>query len=281
MSVQEGKSSVRKSKHVSVKTSLNNPYAPQWATLDGTDMHFILDALEGVMKQIGLKKIEFRRKKKKTHSGKKQDKEKCHDQNSNLQDENEKKELKSHGWTNLPIRQQLAIGINEVTRGLEKNELLLVLVCKSAKPAMITSHLILLSKSRAIPACQVPRLSESLAPLIGLTSVLALGFKKNTDAFAEVVKVLIPRIPSLNVPWLQQGTEQPLTNKDTDPVELPAAELTVAKPEESSPSHKRKREENSKPAPPNITLQALSVKKIVPNPNKRRKLPKTKKRLSK
>ncbi|XP_061443748.1 ribonuclease P protein subunit p38 [Rhineura floridana] len=279
MSIQSVKgSSGRKSKRMTAKTSLNNPYVLQWRTLDGADMHFILEALEEVMKRIGFKKIETRRRKK--PSGKKQEKE-HHAQTSKLQDENDTEDIKGHGWTDLHIRNQLAIGINEVTRGLEKNELLLVLVCKSAKPALLTSHFIPLSASRAVPAGQVPRLSENLAPILGLTSVLALGFKRNTDAFAEVAKVIIPRIPNLDVPWIQHGPEQLLAFDNTYSMDLQAVECTESNSEECAPNHKRKRTDTSKVASPSIALQALKVKKIVPNPKKQRKLPKTKKRISK
>ncbi|XP_034985464.2 ribonuclease P protein subunit p38 [Zootoca vivipara] len=282
MSLQATKgSSARKSKQMPVKTSLSNPYTLQWSPVDGADMHYILGALGDVMKQIGLEKVETRRRKKPS-SGKKQEKKECHGQTSRLQDENCPGDAKAHGWTDLQIRNQLAIGINEVTRALEKNELLLVLVCKSAKPAMLTSHLILLCASRATPAGQVPRLSESLAPVLGLTSVLALGFKKDTDTFAEVAKTIIPRIPHLDVPWIQHGTERLLATEDAHPANLQAVECAESDPEERSPNHKRKRAGGSRLVSPGCTaLQALKVKKIVPNPNKRRKLPKTKKRISK
>uniref|UniRef100_A0A8C5AGR1 Uncharacterized protein n=1 Tax=Gadus morhua TaxID=8049 RepID=A0A8C5AGR1_GADMO len=36
----------------------------------------------------------------------------------------------STGWTDMSARRQLAIGINEVTKALERNQLRLVLVCK-------------------------------------------------------------------------------------------------------------------------------------------------------
>ncbi|XP_077160829.1 ribonuclease P protein subunit p38 [Paroedura picta] len=280
MAAQGGKGSARKSKQISAKTSLNSPYALQWSLLDGTDMHFILEALEDVMKQVGLKKIEFRKKKKPSVS-KKQDKEHRQAGSSEAPEKNETEDVKACGWTDVSIRGQLAIGINEVTRALEKNELLLVLVCKSAKPAMITSHLILLSASRAVPACQVPRLSERLAPVLGLTSVLALGFKRSTDAFAKVAEAITPRIPSLGVPWLQHGTEPAPVSEDGPLKDLQAGERTQPEPGEVASSHKQKRPNSSQRPSPTMTLQALKVKKIIPNPNKRRKLPKTKKRISK
>uniref|UniRef100_A0A8D0C656 Ribonuclease P/MRP subunit p38 n=1 Tax=Salvator merianae TaxID=96440 RepID=A0A8D0C656_SALMN len=132
MSVNTKKGSARKSKHMPVKTSLNNPYALQWNTLDAADMHFILESLEEVLKQIGFKKIETRRKKK-PFSGKKQGKEQCQTHATKHRDADDAENVIAHGWTDVQVRKQLAIGINEVTRALEKNELLLVLVCKSAK----------------------------------------------------------------------------------------------------------------------------------------------------
>lgn len=274
MAAQEGKGSVRKSNKMIVKTSLNNPFALHWSPLEQADTRFILEALKEGMKEIGLRKVEARRKKM-PRSRKKHDQEEC------IQDKNETAETK-HGWTDQNIRNQLAIGINEVTKGLEKNELLLVLVCKSAKPIMMTSHLILLSASRDIPAGQVPRLSETIGPVLGLTSILALGFKRNTDAFAEVAKVIIPRIPSLDVPWIAQcKNERTQVSEGKALLDLESALPPESKAEECSPSLKRKRLDSGKLTSPNVTLQALAVKKIVPNPSKMRKLRKTKKRISK
>ncbi|KAG6934316.1 ribonuclease P/MRP subunit p38 [Chelydra serpentina] len=267
--------SVRKAKKITVKTSLNNPYDIKWNTLEGDDMHFILQTLEERIKHIGLKKVETRRRKKRSIA-KRQIKEKC-DASEHPKEKETDHIQQEQGWTDLNIRKQLAIGINEVTRSLEKNELLLVLVCKSAKPTMITIHLIQLSASRAVPAGQVPRLSESIAPMLGLTSVLALGFKKNSDTFTEVVEAIIPRIPSLDVPWIQHRSEQPMAEAYTDPLEIQDTELMEASVEEFSQSHKLKCTESNKLDSSNVTLQALRIKKLVPNPNKIRKPPKNKK----
>ncbi|XP_067418381.1 ribonuclease P protein subunit p38 isoform X2 [Emydura macquarii macquarii] len=273
--------SVRKAKKITVKTSLNNPYDIKWNTLEGDDMHFILQTLEERIKHIGLKKIETPRRKKRSTS-KRQIKEKCDSGCSEFPKEKETDHIQQkQGWTDLNIRKQLAIGINEVTRALEKHELVLVLVCKSAKPIMITMHLIQLSASRAIPAGQVPRLSESIAPILGLTSVLALGFKNNSDTFTEVVEAITPRIPKLDVPWIHHGTEQPMVQAYTNPLEIQDAELMETSIEQFSPSHKRKCTESNKLDSSNVTLQALRIKKLVPNPKKIRKPPKNKKAASK
>uniref|UniRef100_A0A8B9EBK3 Ribonuclease P/MRP subunit p38 n=1 Tax=Anser cygnoides TaxID=8845 RepID=A0A8B9EBK3_ANSCY len=209
--IQQGTASLRKAKKTTVKTCLDNPFDIQWKTIDGDSMHFILQTLEERIKQIGLKKVEAPRKKKRS-STKKQTERKCDakcDASSELPTEEETEgNRQAPGWTDISIRRQLAIGVNEVTKALEKNELLLLLVCKSAKPAMITSHLIQLSASQDTPAGQLPRLSETIAPLLGLTSVLALGFKRQSDKFTDVIEAIIPKIPALEVPWFQYRRER-------------------------------------------------------------------------
>ncbi|KAK0147858.1 Ribonuclease P protein subunit p38 [Merluccius polli] len=110
------------------------------------------------------------------------------------------------GWTDAAARRQLAVGVNEVTKALERDQLRLLLVCKSAKPKHMTDHLIALSVSRAVPACQVSRLSGIVSEPLRLKSVLALGFRRcrpaEEDRFAELVGDIIPRVPPLHVAWL-------------------------------------------------------------------------------
>ncbi|NWU80020.1 RPP38 protein, partial [Onychorhynchus coronatus] len=277
--IQQGTATLRKAKKTTVKTCLDNPFVFQWKTIDGKDMHFILQTLEERIKHIGLKKIESPRRKKRSLT-KKQMERKCDASTSELPKE---EETESHqqkpGWTDISIRRQLAIGVNEVTKALEKNELLLLLVCKSAKPAMITSHLIELSASRATPAGQVPRLSETVAPLLGLTSVLALGFKKQSDKFTETIEAIIPKIPALEVPWFQYRTEESVAYADTDSSENEEPDGLAEALGDELTSQKRKRTESNQPDLSNVILQPLKIKKLVPNPNKIKKPPRKKKKL--
>ncbi|XP_032018627.1 ribonuclease P protein subunit p38 [Hylobates moloch] len=271
-----GRGSVRKTRPVVVKTSLNNPYIIRWSALESEDMHFILQTLEDRLKAIGLQKIEDKKKKNKTPFLKKESREKCGiavDISENLKEKKTDAKQQVSGWTPAHVRKQLAIGVNEVTRALERSELLLVLVCKSVKPAMITSHLIQLSLSRTVPACQVPRLSERIAPVIGLKCVLALGFKKNTTDFVDEVRAIIPRVPSLSVPWLQDRIEDSGENLETEPLESQDRELVDTSFEDLS-KPKRKLADGRQAS---VTLQPLKIKKLIPNPNKIRKPPKSKK----
>ncbi|XP_077025449.1 ribonuclease P protein subunit p38 [Tamandua tetradactyla] len=276
-----GRGSVRKTRPLTVKTSLNNPYIISWSTLEREDMHFILQTLEDKFKCIGLQKIEDKKKKKNQPFFKRLSKEKFNTDVNISEDLKEKKtddNQQVSGWTPVHVRKQLAIGVNEVTRALERNELLLVLVCKSAKPAVITSHLIQLSLSRTVPACQVPRLSEKIAPAIGLKCVLALGFKRNTTDFVEELKAIIPRVPSLNVPWLQGRIEDAWEKLETESLERQDQEILETSFEDLS-KHKRKLGEGQQASA--VVLQPLKIKKLIPNPNKIRKPPKSKKSTSK
>ncbi|NXT19533.1 RPP38 protein, partial [Syrrhaptes paradoxus] len=273
---QRGTATLRKAKKITVKTCLDNPFVFQWKTIDGEDMRFILQTLEERIKHIGLKKIETPRKKKRSVT-KKQMEGRCDGSTSELPKEEEAEgHQQKPGWTDVSIRRQLAIGVNEVTKALEKNELLLLLVCKSAKPAMITSHLIQLSASRATPAGQVPRLSETVAPLLGLTSILALGFKKQSDKFTEAIEAIIPKIPALEVPWFQYRTEESVAHTDSSEDEEPE-QLAEALGDELT-SQKRKRKESNQLDLSNVILQPLKIKKVVPNPNKIKKPPRKKKK---
>uniref|UniRef100_A0A250YED8 Ribonuclease P protein subunit p38 n=1 Tax=Castor canadensis TaxID=51338 RepID=A0A250YED8_CASCN len=270
--------SLRKTRPLVVKTSLDNPYAICWSTLEREDMHFILQILEDRFKTIGLQKIEDKKKGRKPSFVKKQSRERCSLDVDGSEDVKEKKPDASQqvsGWTPVHVRKQLAIGVNEVTRALERNELLLVLVCKSVKPAFITSHFIHLSLSRSVPACQVPRLSERIAPVIGLKCMLALGFRRNTTDFVEEVRAIIPRVPSLKVPWLQDGTEGSEDNLETDLESLDREILETSFNDLAKP--KRTLGEGRQTS--TVALQPLKIKKLIPNPNKIRKPPKSKRTL--
>lgn len=273
MAAKVAKGSIRKSKPIVAKTSLNNPYAKVWTPVVGENMQFILKTLTEKFTQVGLKKVESQ--KKFTKRGKKSKKKSSDgtDRNSDLEAERDdgekaKEETVKAGWTVIDIRKHMAIGINEVTRALEKNEVHLVIVCKSAKPPMITTHLTELSASRGVPACQLPRLSENIAPVLGLKSVLALGFRKTSDVFLEEVSAIIPLVPPLNVPWLTGKPKRDTTDN----------EGTGGENKSSATSRKRKHQEAEEAG--GVQLQSLKVKKIVPNPNKKRKI-KVKKRANK
>ena len=72
---------------------------------------------------------------------------------------------------------KICFGINEVTKGLEKDQLRLVPVCRSCKPEMLTQHLIGLAVSRNCAVSVISNLSLTLCPLLKISSLMALGVK--------------------------------------------------------------------------------------------------------
>lgn len=267
MAAKVAKGAIRKSKPVVTKTSLTSPYEKIWTHVSGEDMQQILRTLTDKFIELGLKKVEIRKKlvkkgkKSKEHS---EDGAKPESQKEKQPIEEPPTEgLVTSGWTHSEVRKHLAIGVNEVTRALERDDARLVIVCKSAKPEMITKHIIELSASREVPACQLPRLSENVAPVLGLKSVLALGFRKSSDIFLEQVKAIAPLVPPLHVPWLGGKSEK------TE--EEPEQEAQPEGDDGKEVAATRKRKHPTSERTGGAELQALKVKKIVPNPNKKRK----------
>lgn len=242
--------------YIPTKTCFTSPFTPKWSPLPQEDMYFILNTLKDNFVSMGLEKKEpkvFRpwRKNKKQESAQPQelDLQVCQDAGS--------QDFPKSGWTDVAARRQLAIGINEVTKALERNELKLLLVCKSVKPKHMMDHLIVLSTTRDVPACQVPRLSQTVSQPLGLKSVLALGFRQcvpqEGGVFSDVVEAILPKVPSLAVPWLQDTSAS-------------------VKPDENR-GQKRKLEAESEEGSSvsSTTLQPLKVKKIVSNSARKRK----------
>ncbi|KAL2084171.1 hypothetical protein ACEWY4_019689 [Coilia grayii] len=272
MATQTKAAKKSKKKSIPTKTSLNSPFDYRWSSVNSDLMHFIHTTLKDRFLEIGLHKKEikvFRTWGKRKKLGKREEIRESLPAKMDVQPT--PVEPSGQGWTDVSLRKQLAIGINEVTKGLERNELCLVLVCNSVKPKHMTQHLIPLSKTRSVPACQVPRLSENLAGALGLKCVLALGFKRDAPAFADTVAAIVPKVPSVDVIWLS-----PPAGKAGESVEDHEKEEMGER--EQARGQKRKLEETPPGTPvlPSSSLQPLKVKRIVPNPSKIRK-PKKKK----
>lgn len=251
-------------RHAPAKTSFTSPFTSKWSPLPQEDMHFILNVLKDKLVSTGLEKKEvkvFRPWKKK----KKKDQKPAATSEPQVSQEAQVQDSPKNGWTDVATRRQLAIGINEVTKALERNELKLLLVCKSIKPAHMSNHLITLSVTRGVPACQVPRLSSSVSELLGLKSVLALGFRqcasKDDEAFADTIEAIRPKVPSLDVAWLHGVAPE-------DPVDMEEEEEAGGK---KGQKRKLETESEEKTKSAAIALQPLTVKRIVANSAKKRK----------
>lgn len=250
-----------KKKPTPVKTSLISPYNPRWLPLAHQGKRLILDTLKTKISHLGLQKRRINRFRE---WGSRRSRNK---KSNPTEDQKLAPETAESGqtlskptepcWTNPAVRKQLAIGINEVTKGLERNELSLVLVCNSVRPEDMTWHLIPLSTTRSVPACQVPDLSASLSGLLGLKCVLALGFKRDAAAFEDVVREITSLIMPLKLPWIPRDSTPTAEKKHRDTVKGQKRKLEDMSDEASDASP--------------LLLQPLKVKKIIPNPTKIRK----------
>ena len=74
-------------------------------------------------------------------------------------------------------RSQIVVGVNQVTKSLEKGILRAVVVCLSAKPALLHEHIQVLSATRGVHSIAVRGMSDAVAPVLGLKSAMAIGLK--------------------------------------------------------------------------------------------------------
>lgn len=91
---------------------------------------------------------------------------------------------------NAAKRSQVVVGVNAVTRLLEKNGLRFGLVCLSAKPPLLHRHLLQLAATRGVPFAALPALSETASPLLGVKSALAIGVKVGGWVTPPIVYVM-------------------------------------------------------------------------------------------
>lgn len=251
-----------KKKPIPVKTSLISPYNQRWLPLGHKNKEFILDTLKTKISDLGLQKRRVnrfrewgsRRRSRKKASHPTEDKKLAPETAESVQTLSKPTEP---CWTIPAVRKQLAIGINEVTKGLERNELSLVLVCNSVRPADMTCHLIPLSITRSVPAYQVPDLSDSISGQLGLKCVLALGFKRDAEAFEDVVREITSLVMPLKVAWMPSNSTSTAEEKHTDREKGQKRKLEDMSDEASDASP--------------LILQPLKVKKIIRNPTKIRK----------
>ena len=74
-------------------------------------------------------------------------------------------------------RSQIVVGVNEVTKALERGFLRAVVVCLSAKPVLLHQHLQVLSATRNVPCVAMHGTSEVVAQALGLKRAMAIGLK--------------------------------------------------------------------------------------------------------
>ncbi|KAK3922288.1 Ribonuclease P protein subunit p38 [Frankliniella fusca] len=76
------------------------------------------------------------------------------------------------------LRSHLALGVNDVSRGLEENNLASILISNEADPPILTKHLVILAAARNVPHLVLQNLKASTKKCLDF-STLAIGFKKS------------------------------------------------------------------------------------------------------
>ncbi|XP_031568910.1 ribonuclease P protein subunit p38-like [Actinia tenebrosa] len=184
-------------KKASVKNSLGNPYVLSWPTIEKQVYYSIINEIRRTFPAVLSRRSVSKARRKQLETT---DKDALTEEDKILiQQMKEKQEL----------RKCLAVGINEVTRGYEKDELKLVLACRSIKPSSVTDHFMLLGATRQVPTLGLHDLGQVLGPLLQYNKTAALGFKKQDKetAFDSLVEFIIPMVPEINVPWLKPFEE--------------------------------------------------------------------------
>mmetsp|Transcript_34828 Transcript_34828/g.54440 ORF Transcript_34828/g.54440 Transcript_34828/m.54440 type:complete len:310 (+) Transcript_34828:146-1075(+) len=122
------------------------------------------------------------------------------------------------------LRGWVCVGLNEVTRALEKGELSAVIVCKDPQPKFLVQHLPPAAALGKALLCAIGETSEGLGRLLGAPSAVAIGFRRNPrllnlvehqiDAdltleeqetehhVTSVVQFLASKTPKLEIPWI-------------------------------------------------------------------------------
>ncbi|XP_072180176.1 ribonuclease P protein subunit p38-like [Diadema setosum] len=267
--VIDGAKTVRKAKgreRTVTKNSLSSPFGCQWPTLPSGVTPEILAEIkrtfEPLVSVLAKKKS---RNRKNTERRRKEKEEK--------KETDEEKKQKA-------LRLQLALGINEVTRSLEKDRLRLLMVCRSAKPEILTSHLCALSATRQCPALALFHLSETLAPLLKMNTVLAVGFRKKSvqggategaevSDFDNLVALAVERCPKIHVPWLNFRDCTP--DEVVHSLPLQRIKGPWLKPEDQQKLHGRRRLKKQVPNKEPPEDDRLSNSPEMPEQSKKRK----------
>ena len=204
------------------------------------------------------------------------------------QQQQQRQQQPSTSWSTH--RQFLFFGINQTTRGLEKASLSLLIVDESCSPACLTDHLRFLAALHFVPIIRIPGLTETLAPIVKIKSVSALGFSKllpKNEELGILVNNLLVRAKKVKIPWTYYGLEEcregspnvgAVERKENDAPDAAAVERKdddVAMADVVSAVDEGTK--NNAPAADLVNYETVVVKKITPNPDKVKKKKKKKK----
>ena len=149
------------------------------------------------------------------------------------------KRAKKEVSTEPSLMAGLAVGLNQVTRALERDEAAIVVLCRSLKPQLLSQHIPVLCHQKQVPLCAVYDLAAKLGATLGCRRLTALAVCKplkllpSTDStttqegtqpklpaagsttpdYMALVEELRPAIPVLSIPWLEEASYKTLQVK--------------------------------------------------------------------
>eukprot|EP00040_Diaphanoeca_grandis_P044866 m.13919 g.13919 ORF g.13919 m.13919 type:complete len:286 (-) comp9923_c0_seq1:58-915(-) len=110
-------------------------------------------------------------------------------------------------------------GINAVTKAMERDEILLMFVCKSGAE-LLTRHMLFLAHNKSVKICAFANLTNTLGKFIGAPSATAIGIRRkaNTDDLSpdeennmtQLKSFLLERATTSSASWIpvqKKGTE--------------------------------------------------------------------------
>lgn len=116
---------------------------------------------------------------------------------------------------------EVVVGLNEVTRGLEKDELRLVICTRDLSPSRVIQHIPVLCTMRSVPLCPLNMSPQAIAELMGasgIRTVICMGFKRtaNESEWDAVVKSISSKCPRIDVPWVSFSDSSSTVSSSTD-----------------------------------------------------------------
>lgn len=103
-----------------------------------------------------------------------------------------------------PIKQHLAIGLHSVTRCLKQKKCLLVLVCNTLTPIILTKPILLLSQINSIPSIRLKNLSSFLIKTFNIPHCSIIGFKLSCQENQQLQNLVNKLLEIIN------GCEKPV-----------------------------------------------------------------------
>lgn len=116
--------------------------------------------------------------------------------------------------------EEIVLGLNAVTRALEKDEVRLVVCTRDLTPARALQHLPVLCSFRSVPLCPLSMTSQSFAELMGaseIRTVICMAFKRvENSAFEEAVTTIAAKCPKIDIPWTPSTASLPSIEATVD-----------------------------------------------------------------